>query len=78
LLEAKWKTVDQETQIPDFTATPGIKVELPEDASAGDFLNIFFTDEFYDLLVTQTNLYASQYLGNNPNLPAHSQARSWV
>ena len=78
LLEAKWKTVDQEPQIPDFTATPGIKVELPEDASAGDFLNIFFTDEFYDLLVTQTNLYASQYLRNNPNLPAHSQARSWV
>ena len=68
LLEAKWKPADQEPSIPDFTATPGIEV---------DFVNLFFTNDVFDLLVTQTNLYASQYISNHPNLSAHSQARSW-
>ena len=77
LLEAKWRAVDQDPQIPDFTATPGIKVQLPDEAGAGDYMKLFFTDEFFDLLVTQTNLYASQYIRNFPNLPTHSQARAW-
>ena len=45
MLEAKWKAVNQDLQIPDFTAAPGIKVQLPDEAS-----------EFFDLLVTQKKL----------------------
>ena len=77
LLEAKWKPADHEPNIPDFTATPGIQVELPDEPSEVDFVNLFFTNDVFDLLVTQTNLYASQYISNHPNLFAHSQARSW-
>ena len=77
MLEAKWKPADQETNIPDFTATPGIQVELLDEQSEVDFVNLFFTNDVSDLLVTQTNLYASQYISNHPNLSAHSQARSW-
>ena len=77
LLEAKWTSVDQDPQIPQFTATPGIQVPLPNEPSAGYFMKLFLTDELFDLLVTQTNLYASQYKRTNPNLPRHSQANYW-
>ena len=77
LLEAKWKAVDRDPNIPNFSATPGIKVRITDEASAGDFMNLYFTDEFFDLLVAQTNLYALHYLRNNHNLPTHSQARAW-
>ena len=77
LMEAKWTKVDQEPQIPPFSSTQGIQVALPNDPRAGDFTRCFLDDEFFDLLVTQTNLYAMKYKRNNPNLPRHSQAQSW-
>ena len=60
LLEAKRKAEDQDPHTPDFTATLGIKVSLPDEAIAGDFIKFFLTGEFFDLLVAQSNLYASQ------------------
>lgn len=76
-LEAQWLPVDREPNVPPFTGTPGIKVPLPNNPSTGDFLNLFLTDEFFDILVEQTNLYAIQYKRNNPNLPPHSRANKW-
>ena len=69
--------VDRDPQIPQFTATPGIQVPLLNDPSAGYFMKLFLTDRLFDLLVTQTNLYALQYKRNNPNLSQHSQVNSW-
>ena len=42
-------------------------------------MRLFLDDEFFYLLVTQTNLFAIQYKRNNPHLPSprHSQAQSW-
>ena len=76
-LEAQWLPVDREPNVPPFTGTPGIKVPLPNNPSTGDFLNLFLTDEFFDILVEQTNLYAIQYKRNNPNLPPNSRANEW-
>ena len=76
-LEAQWLPVDREPNVPPFTGTPGIKVPLPNNPSTGDFFNLFLTDEFFDILVEQTNLYAIQYKRNNPNLPPHSRAIEW-
>ena len=76
-LEAQWLPVDREPNVPPFTGTPGIKVPLPNNPSTGDVLNLFLTDEFFDILVEQTNLYAIQYKRNNPNLPPHSRANEW-
>ena len=77
MLEAKWTSVGQDPQIPQFTATPGIQVPMPYKPSAVDFMKLFFNDELFDLLVTQTNMYASQYKMNTPDLPRHSQANFW-
>ena len=37
-------------------------------------MSLFLTDEFFDILVEQTNFYAGQHKRNNPNLPPHSHA----
>lgn len=34
-------------------------------------------DAFFDILVEQTNLYATQHKRKNPNLPPHSRANEW-
>ena len=77
-LEAQWSSQDKQPNIPAFTASPGMKVPLPESPSTGDFLKLFLTDEFFDLLVEQTNLYATQYKNHNSGtLPPHSRANTW-
>lgn len=78
LLELQWTSNDQEPQIHPFTARSGIQVQLPNNAGAGDYLSLFLTDEFYDLLVVQTNLYAAQFKRDNPNLPPNSRATAWI
>lgn len=65
-----------EPNVPPFTGTPGIKVPLPIHPSAYNFLNLFLTDEFFDVLSEQTNLYATQYKSNNPNSHPHSHVMS--
>ena len=76
-LEAQWVSVDREPNVPAFTGNSGIKAPLPNNPSTGDILSLFLTDEFFDILVEQTNLYAAQYKRNNPNLPPHSRAHEW-
>ena len=39
---------------------------------------MFLDDEFFKLLVDQTNLYAAQYIAAHPELPRHSRIRKWV
>lgn len=44
-----------------FNARQGLQVQLPDSASAGENLSLCLSDEFFDLLVEQTDLYAAQY-----------------
>ena len=67
-LGKKWVEQDVEPEIPEFTGNPGIKMQIPEDANNLDIFRLFVTDEFYDLLVEQINLYATQYVGAHPNI----------
>lgn len=76
-LEAQWVSVDRESNVPAFTGNSGIKAPLPNNPSRGDILSLFLTDEFFHILVEQTNLYAAQHKRNNPNLPPHSRAHEW-
>ena len=66
--------------VPSFKGNFGqqIQTESNNSSSAVDFFHLFFTDEAYQLLVEQTNLYAHQYIEQNPNLGPHSLAKRWV
>ena len=74
-IEHRWKQQDGTPTIPD-TAESKINADLSEEPTPIDFLNLFF-DDFYNLLVTQTNLYAQQYREAHPMLPRYSRARQW-
>ena len=52
--------------IPPFTAQPGVQANT-EGFSEIDFFNLFFPNEFLQTIIDQTNLFASQYIQNNPN-----------
>ena len=57
-----------------FTATPGLQVNT-DGFSPADFYGLFLNDDFINHLSIQTNLFASQFLRDHPNLPPHSDAR---
>ena len=78
VLELQWTSNDHEPTIPSFTANAGIQVQLPNEATVGDFLRLFLTNDFFDMLVTQTNMYAAQSRRNNSNLSANARANLWV
>ena len=62
-----------------FVGEPGIQVQLPENAQPIDFVRLFFTEEFWDLLTTETNRYARQYIDSKGHtLPPRALARSWT
>ncbi|XP_071996111.1 protein lin-9 homolog isoform X2 [Engystomops pustulosus] len=63
-------------RIPEFTGSSGIKFD-----TAGlrkiDFFKIYFTADFVELTVAQTNLYAQRYLAQNPT-SIYAQPQRWT
>ena len=66
-----WKHDDHPPTIPPFTGDSKIDIVV-EDGTP-----FFLDDDFYELLVTQTNLYAYQYHTEHLMLPLYSRARLW-
>ena len=72
------KKEDKQPVIPDFTAQSSINANVNEETDTVDFLGLILDDEFFKLLVDQTNLYTAHYIGAHPKLPSHSRIRKWV
>ncbi|KAM4042928.1 piggyBac transposable element-derived protein 4-like [Anomaloglossus baeobatrachus] len=62
--------------IPEFTASSGIMFGAARLRKI-DFFKIYFTDGFVKLMVTQTNLYAQQFLARNPT-SVYAQPHRWT
>ncbi|KAM4045341.1 piggyBac transposable element-derived protein 4-like [Anomaloglossus baeobatrachus] len=72
----RWEAPDSATPfIPDFTANPGINVEV-EGFGPVNFFNLFVTDRLLEHIVLQTNLYASQFITKNPQ-SYYARSNSW-
>ena len=54
-----WKKEDNEPVSHPFVDEPGIQVQLLEYYHPIDFVRLYFTEEFWDLLTTEKNRYAS-------------------
>ena len=52
--------------LPPFTAQSGVRMETANFRSALEFFELFFTADLYDLVVAETNRYATQYITANP------------
>ena len=73
-----WIDVDDEftpTQFY-FTANAGIKANISSDTKPSDIYNLFLTDELLEVIVAETNRYASQFLATH-NVKPHSRATAW-
>ncbi|XP_065198999.1 piggyBac transposable element-derived protein 4-like [Sycon ciliatum] len=61
-----------------FTGNSGLQMPLPDDPTPLDYLKLFFNEDFFEYLVTETNRYARAFIDANLHtLPARSFARSW-
>ena len=67
-----WKSEDNASIIPEFTAPRKINAELSDDLDTIEYIDLFLDDEFFDLVTMQANLYAAQYMQANLQLPPHS------
>ena len=47
-----------------------------ENPNIFDIFQLFVTDELYDILVEQTNMYAAQYIDSHPELGEFSLAKN--
>ena len=56
-----WKRNDHPLTIPPFTGDFKINIIIKDGTQPLDIASFFLDDDFYELLVTQTNLYANQY-----------------
>lgn len=56
--EAEWSSKVHPHTFEPFEQFVGPTHDLPEDSEPIDFFNLFFDDEFYNVLVTETNRYA--------------------
>ena len=61
-----------------YTGEEKILQQLPRNSTSEDFFKLYITDEIIDEVVTQTNLYARQYLEKEKdNLKPNSTAHQW-
>ena len=55
-----WRRDDHPSTIPPFTGDSKINIVIEDGTQPLDIASFFLDDDFYELLVTQTNLYANQ------------------
>ena len=61
-----------------FTGNEKIFERLPRNTTAKDYFKFYIDDKMIDYIVTQTNLYAAQYLEKEKeNLGPHSLTCEW-
>ena len=72
-----WKRDDHPPTIPAFTGDSKINIVIEDGTQSLDIASFFLDDDFSELLVTQTNLYANQYRTKHSMLPRYSRARLW-
>ena len=62
-----------------FTGRERIIPALPRNSSSLDFFKLYITEEMIDHLVTQTNIYAAQYIEReHGNLGPRSTVHQWI
>ena len=67
--------VGEANGLPAYSFTPGCNYSC-DNATPLDFFRMLLTDDILDNIVTQTNLYAAQYISTH-NLPPRSRVHGW-
>ena len=64
--ETAWVTQEPTSYCYSYTKTPGPTTDFSDDTTPLQFFMLFFTDEVWDLLVTETNKYANNNQSTKP------------
>lgn len=81
-LDLDWTEVCEETDNPPlpnfhYQELQGPKHKPPPTSAPISYFLLFCTTTFLNLIVTETNRYAQQFLQTNPNLPPSARAKKW-
>ena len=76
--EDTWVQQNLDARVLNFDAEKKIKVDMGENPEMIDFFRLIMNDEFFELLVTETNRYARAFLDSEQgqNLKPNSRLRS--
>ena len=63
-----WTVGDRDPVDLNFTGVPGLKnhVNIPNNPTCGDYFELFMPPEVYEIMSTETNRYAADYLAKMP------------
>ncbi|XP_071129298.1 piggyBac transposable element-derived protein 4-like [Mytilus edulis] len=73
-----WVMGEKNPELLPFTQTPGIKCDLPDNASVSDYFYLYVNENDFENISEETNRYAKQYLDKNNNLSRFSRFRKWT
>jgi hypothetical protein len=59
-----------------YEGRPGLRCDLPDQATPMDFFYLLFDEGMWDILVTETNKYAQRRI-ENENLKPYSRLNDW-
>ena len=76
-LESTWKEQDLALIVPQFTRQSKVHAELPHPSQL-NFLDTYFDESFYELLVTQASSHAHQYMQLHANLLCYFRNKEWT
>jgi len=75
-----WTLGDRVPVDMDFTGAPGIRnnVNIPNNPSCADYFSLFVPEEIYEIMSTETNRYANDYLTKNTaTIRPNSRYKKW-
>ena len=73
-----WKNNPPTIQDFPFNERPGLKIDIPGNASPMFFFGLILTDKFVESLVSKTNEYANRVINANRPLRHRSTWNSWT
>lgn len=62
--EWTWENKENECKIWQYSRVPGMNIEMGEPFTALEMLNKFLSKDFWNIIVTESNRYASQTIGD--------------
>ena len=60
-----------------FQEDSGLTVRMPTDSNPLDFLQLYLTDEIYELIIRETNRFAKQFIDANPDKARNKYLKQW-
>lgn len=79
-LMENWVVGDRDPGDLQFTGTPGLNADLniDDELTVGNYFSLFFPENLYEIMATETNRYAADYLEKNAaNIKQFSRYRKW-